>query len=454
MATPKTPPAKTKPRKDIRVVKEAKQELENRGVDTSTASLLLRAEWDYAAVRSRARVEDLIGLVSPFWRAIAEKTRALPLPAGVIRELQYYLLKHEKEIDPEDLDRVFRLVVQKYREARVEPCEPVGIVAAQSIGEPGTQMTMRTFHYAGVAELNVTLGLPRLIEIVDARRIPSTPIMTIYLDRDCRYDREKAHTLAREIEATYMDHVGELATDSEDNSLEVRLDPALLEKRKLTFETVDRRLAFTEVKKDVRGNRIRLTPKSGTYKDLLKLRDRVRRLTLRGISSIERVVIRKVEDEFVLYTEGSDLERVLKVKGIDAIRTRTNNIYEVAETLGIEAARNLIIHEATETLGEQGLDVDVRHIMLVADIMTADGEVKQIGRHGIAGEKASVLSRAAFEVTTNQLLDAAVRGDVDALRGVTENVIVGQPIRLGTGDVELVAKRYDRPEAPKAEDSA
>ncbi len=152
--------------------------------------------------------------------------------------------------------------------------------------------------------------------------------------------------------------------------------------------------------------------------------------------------------------EGSDLERVLKVKGVDAIRTRTNNIYEVAETLGIEAARNLIIHEATETLGEQGLDVDVRHIMLVADIMTADGEVKQIGRHGIAGEKASVLSRAAFEVTTVQLLNAAVRGDVDALRGVTENVIVGQPIRLGTGDVELVAKRYDKPAAPEAGETA
>ena len=125
---------------------------------------------------------------------------------------------------------------------------------------------------------------------------------------------------------------------------------------------------------------------------------------------------------------------------IDASRTRTNNINEMHEVLGIEAARNSIIEEAMSTLREQGLTVDVRHIMLVADMMTVDGEVKQIGRHGIAGEKTSVLSRAAFEVTVNHLLDAAVRGETDELAGVTENVIVGQHILLGTGDVKLIAK--------------
>jgi DNA-directed RNA polymerase subunit A" len=108
--------------------------------------------------------------------------------------------------------------------------------------------------------------------------------------------------------------------------------------------------------------------------------------------------------------------------------------------LGIEAARQSIVDEIMATLREQGLSVDIRHIMLVADIMTCDGEVKQIGRHGISGEKASVLARAAFEVTVNHLLDSGVRGDVDELDGVTENVIVGQPVRLGTGNVKLIAK--------------
>ena len=143
--------------------------------------------------------------------------------------------------------------------------------------------------------------------------------------------------------------------------------------------------------------------------------------------------------EYILYTEGSNLKDVFDVVGVDTTRTRTNNISEIAQVLGIEAARNAIIHEAQSTLNEQGILVDVRHIMFVADMMCMEGEVKQIGRHGIAGEKENVLSRAAFEVTVNHLLDAAVANETDELSGVTENVIVGQPIQLGNGDVKLVA---------------
>ncbi|RLF08747.1 MAG: DNA-directed RNA polymerase subunit A'', partial [Thermoprotei archaeon] len=155
------------------------------------------------------------------------------------------------------------------------------------------------------------------------------------------------------------------------------------------------------------------------------------------IKNIKRVVIQKEGDEYVLYTDGSDLEAVLQIKGVDPTRTTTNNIYEIAEVLGIEAARAAIIREATKVLEEQGLDVDIRHVMLVADLMTQNGTIKQIGRHGVSGEKPSVLARAAFEVTVKHLLDAAVRGEEDQLQGVTENVIVGQPIPLGTGLVEL-----------------
>ena len=157
--------------------------------------------------------------------------------------------------------------------------------------------------------------------------------------------------------------------------------------------------------------------------------------------------MRKSPDgEYMLYTEGSALKKVSKIEGVDFSRTTTNNIAEIAEVLGIEAARNAIIDEMMNTLEEQGLDVDARHVTLIADAMTVDGEVKQIGRHGLAGEKASVLSRAAFEVTVDNLLEAAIHGEIDELKGVTENVIVGQPIRLGTGAVELVAKNYNHRE--------
>jgi len=127
----------------------------------------------------------------------------------------------------------------------------------------------------------------------------------------------------------------------------------------------------------------------------------------------------------------------LDIEGIDPTRTVTNHIHEIAKTLGIEAARNVIIKEAMGVLEEQGLDVDIRHVMLVADIMTVTGEVRQIGRHGISGEKSSVLARAAFEITVPNIVEASIKGESDPLKGVTENVIVGQSIPIGTGLVDL-----------------
>ena len=348
------------------------------------------------------------------------------------------------EVTAEQLEEIINQVSADYEHARVEPCEAVGVVAAQSIGEPGTQMTMRTFHYAGVAEINVTLGLPRLIEIVDARKIPSTPTMTIRLTPDYAHDRDLAREVAWAIESTSILNLGSVATDLAEMNVLIELNPGPMEQRKITAEEVAEKLREeTGLAADQKENLIVMAPEEPSYRELLQLVEKIKKISLKGIEGIKRVVIRKEGDEYVLYTEGSALRKIMQFDGIDPNRTKTNNINEIAEVLGIEAGRNAIINEATDTLREQGLSVDVRHIMLVADIMTVDGEVKQIGRHGVSGEKASVLARAAFEVTVNHILDAAVRGDVDDLRGVTENVIVGQPIQLGTGDVQLVAKRFE-----------
>lgn len=346
------------------------------------------------------------------------------------------------EVTADQLEEIINQVSADYEHARVEPCEAVGVVAAQSIGEPGTQMTMRTFHYAGVAEINVTLGLPRLIEIVDARKIPSTPTMTIRLTPDYAHDRDLAREVAWAIESTSILHLGSVATDLAEMNVLIELNPGPMAQRKIAAEEVAEKLREeTGLAVDQKENLLIMAPEEPSYRELLQLVEKIKKISLKGIEGIKRVVIRKEGDEYVLYTEGSSLRKVMQFDGIDPNRTKTNNINEIAEVLGIEAGRNAIINEATDTLREQGLSVDVRHIMLVADIMTVDGEVKQIGRHGVSGEKASVLARAAFEVTVNHILDAAVRGDVDDLRGVTENVIVGQPIQLGTGDVQLVARR-------------
>jgi DNA-directed RNA polymerase subunit A" len=373
-------------------------------------------------------------------KEIQERLDGVELPQSIKESIQNEL--KGAEISSEEIDEIVSQVKADYEHSRVEPCEAVGVVAAQSIGEPGTQMTMRTFHYAGVAEINVTLGLPRLIEIVDARKIPSTPTMTIKLTPEYAHDRDLAREGAWAIESSSILHLGSIATDLAEMNVIIELNPGALEQRKITAEEVAAKLKEeTGLDVDQKENLLVMAPEEPSYRELLQLVEKIKKLSLKGVEGIKRVVIRKEGDEYILYTEGSSLKKVMQFEGVDPTRIKTNNISEIGEVLGIEAARNAIINEATDTLREQGLSVDVRHIMLVADIMTVDGELKQIGRHGVSGEKASVLARAAFEVTVNHILDAAVRGDVDDLKGVTENVIVGQPIQLGTGDVKLVASK-------------
>lgn len=373
----------------------------------------------------------------------------LPVPEKTREQIKKSL--EGKKVKAEQFNRIMEMVVKEYNRTRIEACEAVGIVAAQSIGEPGTQMTMRTFHYAGVAEINVTLGLPRLIEIMDARREPSTPTMTIHLKPEWRNNRDKAREVSWQIEAAPLHEFADITTDMENMQVVVQLIIAQCEKRKLgvpnilenTPKKIRERRHFRDFEytvDEVKGSMIFIPKNLESYQNLFQLADHVRNVIVQGITDIQRVVVRKEEEEYVLYTEGSNLKDVFEVEGVDTTRTRSNNISETADILGIEAARNAIINEALSTLSEQGIHVDVRHIMLVADMMCMDGEVKQIGRHGIAGEKESVLSRAAFEVTVNHLLDAAIANEVDELNGVTENIIVGQPIQLGTGDVKLIAK--------------
>ena len=354
------------------------------------------------------------------------------------------------EVTVEQATEVATGVENRYIETRVDPLDPVGTVSAQSIGEPGTQMTMNTFHYAGVAEIDVTQGLPRLIELVDARKTPDTPMMTVHLEGEYATDREKAHEVVWSIEATRILALGDVSTNVADMLVRIDLnDDTLLERwpthtdpsevAGIIAETIEDSLGV-----DARqsGTVIEFGPSEPSYRELLQLVERLREIVFKGIEEIERVVIRKEEidgdEEFVLYTEGSAFGDTLDIEGVDASRTTCNNIHEIYRNLGVEAARETIIDETKNTLEEQGLDdVNVRHLMLVADIMTNNGEIESIGRHGISGNKDSVLARAAFEVTVNHLLDAAIHGEYDDLDGVIENVIAGKPISMGTGDVDL-----------------
>ncbi|MHA2346124.1 MAG: DNA-directed RNA polymerase subunit A'', partial [Candidatus Hodarchaeales archaeon] len=223
--------------------------------------------------------------------------------------------------------------------------------------------------------------------------------------------------------------------------IKITLNNVLMTDKGITPDLIVDRLSKLkkgEVSQD--QNEIIVDSKDLTIDEIYKLNEKIRDLKLKGVKGISRVIMSKDQelDEWVLYTAGSNLPDVLSIPGVDPTRIKTNHIQEIRDTLGIEATRQAIIDEATAVLQEQGLDVDIRHIMLVADIMSQDGNLRQIGRHGISGEKESVLARASFEVTVKHLLNSAARGERDKLRGITENVIIGQIIPLGTGTVDLI----------------
>lgn len=374
------------------------------------------------------------------------------------------------EVRDSTLKKILQKAYERYEEHLIDPNESAGIVAAQSIGEPGTQMTMRTFHYAGVAEINVTLGLPRLIEIVDARRAPSTPMMEMHLAGEFNGDRELAMWVSNKIETATLLDVASLETDIHNMKVHILPDSERMKKKDITIQGLREVLSQSRGLKDLvaedGAGTITIEIPEPSFRVLHQKSEIAKDSKIKGLEGITRAVLRKEGGEYVIYTEGSNLEELLTfdltygeylaatdkekydetaesapakltAQVIDKTRVRTNNIEEIYSVLGVEAARNAIIEEASRTLEEQGLVVDIRHIMLVADMMTNDGSVKAIGRHGISGRKSSVLARAAFEITSTHLLKAAIIGEEDMLDGVAENIIVGQPVTLGTGAVKV-----------------
>ena len=361
-----------------------------------------------------------------------------------------------KKLTKKQAAAVINDAINALDKASIDPFEAAGIITAQSIGEPGTQMTMRTFHYAGVATVNVTQGLPRIIEIVDARKVPSTPTMIIRLMPD-KNSPEEAQKLAASLEITTTANIAQIETDVAQRRLVLKLNKGNLKQKNMTGMEVKDKLEralrlYVQADKEKNPGTLTIIPgvhneedlaelqdNPPSYTMLLQLEEKIRDMRLKGIPSIERANVQYDDKagEYYLSTIGSNLSRVSEIESIDRSRTYTNNIIEIFNYLGIESARQAIINELEATLLSARLEVDVRHLLMVADVMTSEGEVRAIGRHGVSGTKHSILARAAFEVTVNHLLKAGIIGETDRLTGVAENIIVGQPISLGTGSVEL-----------------
>ncbi len=329
---------------------------------------------------------------------------------------------------------------------QIPPGEAVGIVAAQSIGEPGTQMTMRTFHYAGVAE-HVPTGLPRLIEIVDVRREPKKPTITIHLKKEFAKDKKKVEEVAYEIESIFLTDVAKVVEDIEKGQVIVKYSEIAGEQLKIPFEMVVKAIKKTkkvnEEKKmiivpiDSKEKKTASGKKISKSKRVRRLYEKIKKTLIKGIKGISKAVIVEKDGEYIISAKGSNIEAVIKNKYVDPTRIYTNNIKEIERIFGIEAARNAVINEVKNVMDMQGLAVDIRHIMLLADAMCSEGTIIKVGRHGLAGRKKSVLARAAFEETIQHLTKAPIIGEEDPLIGTTENIIAGKIVPIGTGRIVL-----------------
>ena len=370
----------------------------------------------------------------------------MALPQSVQEQLKE--MKEQLKLNKKQMIKLNKLAESQYERSLVDSGEAVGIIAAQSLGEPGTQLTLRTKWLAGATEMTVTQGLPRLIEIFDARKEPSTPSMTIYLKSSYATSEEKAKDAAFKIlELTLDDIMKEMNVDLERMRVEVELDPEKMKYFKIKEKLVQKRISeqFKTFKITTGANKINVKPKGKDIdiKQVYRLKIKLKSSHITGIKGITQVLPVKKGTGWIIKTAGSNLNDVLKLKEVDISNTTCNDIYEVLRVLGIEAARNTIIEETINVLKNQGIVVDVRHIMLVADAMTNTGIIKGIGRYGISGEKTSILARASFEVPLKHLSNAALRGEKDELRSVIENVMLNQPIPIGTGMVNLFVEKQE-----------
>ena len=362
------------------------------------------------------------------------------MPDSITKQIDDYNI--ERGLSKKDGEKLREFVKERYLEKIAEPGEAVGIIAAQSLGEPGTQLTLRTKHYAGAAEVSVGSGIQRVEEIVDGRSKARYPTMTIFmLDEKARKDFNVVDKFAKSLIDVRVLDVVKVTEELDKKKVSIEMVKDEAKDRNVDLEYLaDKIEKQLKAKPSRRENMLNFT-----FKDdpLLKIRRNINKLLntrVQGVRGVEKTIVVKEGEEYVIKTRGTNLKAVVKLDEIDGTRTTTNDIKEISKVLGIEAGRMAIVKELHGVLKENNINVDVRHIMLLSDLMTFEGDIKGIVRTGITREKASPFARAAFEETVKHLLDAAFKGEKDYLQGVAENIIVGQPIKVGTGIVNLVMK--------------
>ncbi len=326
--------------------------------------------------------------------------------------------------------------------------EPVGMVAAQSLGEPGTQMILRAFHFAGIESTIATSGVPRIVELVDARKKPATPITYVYLTGDAKKSFDKAESIMKKISEVKMVTIIKRSLENfPKGMIKLVADEQALAANNLTPSQVAQKIAKKlNISATVdREKNILIKLKTKNVGEIRAMSVKIMKDVVQGLPDAGKAIIQQDQktNEFYLISAGSNIRDIIEVDGVDKTRLYTNDVFAMYDLFGIEAARNTLVNELRKTLKEQKIGVDTRHLMLIADAMTYSGFVKGVGRHGLSGQKNSVFAKAAYEETVKHLVNAAAFSEVDNMRGVTENILVGKQIPIGTGSVRLAIKKED-----------
>ena len=451
-------------------------------------------------------------------------------PTELFKVLYYYYLSPKdllmnKRFNQKALEILLATIVLDYKRAIVAPGEMVGMIAAQSIGEPTTQMTLNTFHFAGVAsKSNVTRGVPRIEEILSLSASLKNPSLTVYLKPEDQTDKDKANTIQYMLEHTKLEEVVksvEICFDPDDmntlinedkNSMaqfrefeklvdecletenaaaeetekskwviRMVMDPETMLEKNITMDDVHFTLnntykdeiscVYSDYNADKLVFRIRMTNilKSASSKAQKKAKlnpldqsDQIyilknfqdqllNNIVLRGIKNVDKVILRKVkdnliekagsyvkEDIWVLDTIGTNLLDVLGLDYIDPNRTTSNDIIEIYNVLGMEAARQAIYNELADVIEFDGTYLNFHHMALLCDRMTFSHKMISIFRHGINNDDIGPIAKASFEETPEMFLKAARHAELDNMRGISANVMCGQEGLFGTASFQVV----------------
>jgi DNA-directed RNA polymerase II subunit RPB1 len=448
-------------------------------------------------------------------------------PTNLFKTLYYYFLSPKnllfiKRFNRSALIVLLNTVALNYKKAIVAPGEMVGMTAGQSIGEVSTQMTLNTFHFAGVsAKSNVTRGVPRIEEILSLSSKPKNPSLTVYLRPEDEVDKDKVQSIMYMLEHTKLKEIVQscevcfdpddmntlidedkntmeqykefenmidecantsLIEDTNEKSkwiLRMVMDPAEMLDRNITMDDVNFTLLnsygdemsciYSDYNSDKLVFRIRMNtviknsiknsakkPNTLDQSDhiwvLKNFQDQLLdNIILRGVVGINNVTIRRIKDNlvenagtykkqdiWVLDTTGTNLRDVLGLDYIDSRRTFSNDIIEVCDVLGIEAARQTILNELVDVIAFDGTYINYHHYSILSDRMTFTSNMISIYRHGINNDDTGPIAKASFEETPKMFLKAAKHAELETMRGISANVMVGQEGYYGTSAFQLI----------------